>query len=747
MTRSATACRVAALASLLVLPLCWFVALHAQPFPAPLIYPAYLLVVIAAPGTLFWRRLTGGTGWFEVDAVLGTVFGLALECLVYPLGRWLDVPLLPLILPALAVGVFFALPGKPTTRRSMPWSAAAGVMVSVAVVAVWYERIGSRVIALTGPLALRPNTDSPYQLALSAELTHHFPPQVPYVVGEPLTYHWMVFGHIASAHWITGIELDVLTNRIEPFVFLLLTTLGAASVAVVLSGRALAAPIGAGLTVLAGDLSPWPWTTTNTLYHDNPLSMGQMISQTQAFAAVLMLPLIAVTALLLRRTPERSRKQVAGLLGVAAVLIATLSVAKATAIPVYGAGLAVAWLHQTVRARRLDLRATALGIMVAICYALNFLVVLHGASNGMALQPGQTFRAMLGGMVAGIDPAVHPGTSVLVIVSAGLLIGWLMPGVGVLLIQRRIPGDPMAVMLLAGLVSAIGAAALLWQYSQAQVFFARSGFVYGVLIATWGLSCLSRRQLFAAVPALALGAAAIYVGRARTPGLPKACGDNSCLDKVFAEPILITFALAAAGVLVLGLLLRASRRTWAALAVAAAIGMTVAPTLVVLRQVSGPSQSLHDSIAPGGIEAARFIRRQSGPDDVIATNIHCHDPAAKRCHHSSFWIAAYAERRVLVQGWCYTAEANATGNIADAMYGPFWDQEKLRINDEAFTAPTRAGLESLRTRYGVDWLLADERVGQVPDELGRLAELRFQSGTVRVYQLYPPPSQQPAEVP
>jgi hypothetical protein len=673
------------------------------------------------------------------------MFGLALECLVYLPGRWLDLPLLPLVLPALAVCVFFALPRTPTSRRSLPWWAMAGVMVSVAVVAVWYERIGSRAIALTGPLALRPNTDSPYQLALAAELTHHFPPQVPYVAGEPLTYHWMAFGHIASAHWITGIELDLLTNRIEPFVFLLLTTLGAAAVAVVLAGRAVAAPIGAGLTVLAGDLSPWPWTTTSTLYHDSPLSMGQMISQTQAFAAVLMLPLIAVTALLLRRTPERSPKQVAGLLGVAAVLIATLSVSKATAIPVYAAGIAAAWLYQSVRARRLDLRATALGIMVAICYALNFLLVVHGASNGMALQPGQTFRAMLGGMVVGIDPAVHPGTSVLVIVSAGLLIGWLIPGVGVLLIRRRVPGDPMAVMLLAGLVAGIGAAAVLWQYSQAQVFFARSAFVYGVLIATWGLACLSRRQLFIVAPALALGAAAIYIGRARTPGLPKACGDNGCLDKVFAKPLLIAFAVTAVGVVLLALVLRASRRTWAALAVAAAIGLTVSPTLASLRYVSRPSAGNgHDSIAPGGIEAARFIRERSGPDDLIATNIHCHDPAAKRCHHSTFWIAAYAERRVLVQGWSYTAEANATGNATGALYGPFWDQEKLRINDDTFTAPTRAGVETLRTKYGVRWLLADERVHALPTDLNRLADLRFQAGTVRVYQLYPPASRQPA---
>ena len=79
MTRSGTASRVAALASLPALPLCWFLALRAHPAWVALAYLAYLLVVIAVPGTLLWRRLTGGTGWFAVDAVLGTGFGLGLE--------------------------------------------------------------------------------------------------------------------------------------------------------------------------------------------------------------------------------------------------------------------------------------------------------------------------------------------------------------------------------------------------------------------------------------------------------------------------------------------------------------------------------------------------------------------------------------------------------------------------------------------------------------------------------------------
>jgi hypothetical protein len=710
-----------------------------------LAYLAYLLVVISAPGTLLWRRMTGGSGWLAVDAVLGTGFGLGLEALIYPLGRWLDIPQLPLVLPALAVGMVLALPRNRSEPRPMPWWAMTGVMVSVGVVAVWFLRLGSRMIPLSGPAALRPNSDSPFQLSLAAELTHHFPPQVPYVAGEPLKYHWMVYNHIASAHWLTGIELDVLTQRVVPFAFLLLTALGAAAVAVVLSGRAVAAPIGAGLAVLAGDLAPWQWTVTGALYNDSPLSIGQLISPTQAFSTVLMLPLIATTAQFLRRTPERSRGQLAGLLTVAAVLIVVLSITKATALPVYGAGIAAAWLYHLARTRRVDSRSTALGLMVGITYAVNFLVVLGRASQGMAFRPAETYRTILSLMMAGHPKGVQPNTSVLVIVSAGLLIGWLLPGIGALLIRRRIPGDPMAVMLVAALVSAIAATSVLWQFSQAQVFFARSAFIYGVLIATWGLACLTRRQLLAVAPALVLGAAAIYLGRTYKTGVPSACRDSGCLDKVFAKPLLIALAVTVAGVILLAVVLRASLRTWVALAVAAAIGLTVAPTLSSLRYVGRPvAGSTYNSIAPGGIEAARFIRQRSSPDDLIATNIHCHAPAAKVCHTASFWIPGYAERRVLVEGWAYTAKANEDGTSKNALHGPFWDQEKLRINDEAFTAPTRDGLESLRTKYGVRWLLADERVRKMPDELARLAELRFQSGTVRVYQLYPPPLRQPA---
>ena len=748
MSRAGRVTGLAALASLPVLPLGWFAGLQAQPAWIPAAYLGYLLVVIAIPGTMFWRRLTGGSGWFLVDAVLGTTFGLACEALIYPLGRWLDLPLIALVMPALALGLFLALPRKLRDDRTTPWWAVAGVMVSAGVVAAWFVRVGSRLIPIDGLSALRPNSDSPFQLSLAAELTHHFPPQVPYVAGEPLTYHWMAYDHIASAHWITGIELDVLTQRVVPFAFLLLTALGAAAVGMVLTGRAVAAPIAAGLTVLAGDLSPWSWTVTHTLYHDSPLSMGQMISPTQTYSTVIMLPLIAVTALLLRRKPDQSKRRLAGLFLTATILITVLSISKATALPVYAAGIAAAWLYLTIKDRRLNVSALVLGVLVGTTYTVNFFVVLRAASHGMEVEPGKTFRNMLSTMLTGVDPSVQQGPNLLPIVTAAVLIGWLLPGAGILLIRRRLPRDPMAVMLLAGLIGAIAATSVLYHYSQAQVFFARTAFVYGVLLAAWGLSSLDRRQYFVIAPALALGVTAIYVGRSRTDGLIRDCRDSTCLDRIFAEPLVYALILTVAGVLVLGLLIRGSRRTWAAIAVAALLGLTVSPTIVSLRKFAFPPQTAYDSIAPGGIEAARLIRRQSGPDDLIATNIHCHAPTGSRCHSGSFWIPGYAERRVLVEGWAYTAQANNVHTSTDALYGPFWDQEKLRINDAAFTAPTRDGLETLRTQYGVRWLLADERVNAVPEELDKLAELRFQSGTVRVYQLYPPRTPQgPRETP
>ena len=41
-------------------------------------------------------------------------------------------------------------------------------------------------------------------------------------------------------------------------------------------------------------------------------------------------------------------------------------------------------------------------------------------------------------------------------------------------------------------------------------------------------------------------------------------------------------------------------------------------------------------------------------DEVIATNAHCSRPnRVSPCDARNFWMAAYAERTMLVEGWAY----------------------------------------------------------------------------------------------
>jgi hypothetical protein len=723
--RTARGKRAAALVSLPVLPLAWFVALQEHPPWMPAAYLGYLLVVIVVPGTMFWRRLTGGVGWLSADVVLGTAFGMAVEALLYPIGMLFKMPFAALLMPALAFGVWRTLPRHRPVERPTPWWSMAGAMVAVGVAAAWFVRVGSQLIPLNGPDALRPDSDAPHNLALAGELTHHVPPRIPYADGKWLTSHWAAYEHIASAHWISSVPLDVLTHRMVPFAWILLTVLGAAAVGMVLTGRAVAAPIGAGLVVAGGDLVAWPWAVSDRVFADGPFSLGELTNPPQAFSTVLLLPLIAITALLLRRKPGTTRGQLFRLFVVAGILVAALALTKSTTLPVYATGLAVAWIYLTVRRGRLNLRALVLGVGVAAAYALVFFLVLRGAASTVRIDPGATFRSLADRMGGG---------SAVTVIAAVVVVGWAMPLVGALLIKRRIPRDPMVLFLLAGFVAAVLGATLLADRGDSQLFFVRTGFVLGVLLATWGLGSLERRQYWIAGVAIAIGVAAIYWGRHQSP---RSCTSTTC----FGQGVAVALVIAALGIGVFGLVLRGSRRTWALIAVAVLVGTTVSPTVASIRRFANPPLTSYDSIAPGGIEAAGFIRRNSGSDDRIATNVHCHQPRASHCQAGSYWISGYAERRVLVEGWSYQARVDDT--YPAAVQGAYWNQDLLRLNDEVFSNPTRQTIETLRTQYDVQWLLLDERVSEPPQNLDKLTELRFQLGTVRVYQIYPPPPANP----
>jgi hypothetical protein len=144
---------------------------------------------------------------------------------------------------------------------------------------------------------------------------------------------------------------------------------------------------------------------------------------------------------------------------------------------------------------------------------------------------------------------------------------------------------------------------------------------------------------------------------------------------------------------------------------------------IITAPISGPT------IPGDGIDVARWLRDQSNPNDLVATNLHftCYPKIDNSCDSRHFWVSAYTERHVLVEGWAYTQKTKAR-------LDPFWDQLLLEANDAAFTDPSAAADATLRDTYRVRWLFADLTMANV-DSIAQYADLRHRDGNFAVYEL------------
>ncbi|MEV0274230.1 hypothetical protein AB0H43_36130 [Hamadaea sp. NPDC050747] len=140
-------------------------------------------------------------------------------------------------------------------------------------------------------------------------------------------------------------------------------------------------------------------------------------------------------------------------------------------------------------------------------------------------------------------------------------------------------------------------------------------------------------------------------------------------------------------------------------------------------------------VPAGALDAGRWLRRHSSPDDLVATNVHCVRLPRGVCDYRNFWVSAYAERRVLVEGWAYTPTAYEIAEKSGANFTrlPYWDQRRLADNDAVFTSGTAADVHRLVSAYRVRWLFADRRLK--PRPLDQVATLRYRSGDCVIYEL------------
>jgi hypothetical protein len=291
-------------------------------------------------------------------------------------------------------------------------------------------------------------------------------------------------------------------------------------------------------------------------------------------------------------------------------------------------------------------------------------------------------------------------------------------------------------LLVGGALAGIGAYLFIDQLADGQQYFARAGFAFGVLASAWGYAevveraRLTRRgKAHLAVFAFAVAAVAI-TAELLFAGWPESTGHRYDMIMPIVRWGLVIAVCVAVGAVVWRMF---GRRGAGGAVLLTAILVVGAPGLVMdaVKSVQHSNGGAYYNVAMprSRVLAARWVRDHSGPSDVLATNVHCQPVTylGAGCDARVFWLSAYSERRVLIEGWMFAPR------LAGAQ-GPFWDQELFQLNEAAIADPTPERLAELRDRYGVRWLVVE---GDPSPRLAELAEFRHREGSTRVYEIPP----------
>ena len=730
-------------------------AAYGTPWAAILAFSAYLAVGIMLPGVLLWRWLRGNIDGFAADLPFGTGLAIALWILLYIPGRAIGVPLLPMVIPIATVAAFLTVkrlrPYWRSTRAPMPswwtWSVAAALVLALWVI----TRNGLQIEPIAFPDAAFQYSDMSYQLALAGELKHHLPGQIPFVIGQPLDYHWFLHAEAAAASWSTGIELDLLLRRLLPVTVALLPVLSVAALATRLAKKSWAGPLAAWLLLTVTSFDVYGWGGRNLISQAAYSSGVLMYSLTHAFAVVLAIPVVWVIVCILRKDTAK------GNWILLAVGLTALAGAKASFVPMLVAAVALTAVVKLTTQRKLDRATIGLALTTVAALAFAQFVLFSPGASGIAVGPGQSFRALASkvGFASRYDSHAA-AAAVLATTGTTLLVSWAIAATGMIAFFRRnCLKDPAAVFLIGFVGAGLAAGVIFRHPGFSQLYFVRAAFPIAIAASAWGITLVlddGRIRLRELVPriaaALAIGMILAKILSATTPDKPS---QQSGVVAVSVQVILPWLAVLLAAAVIAVVLTRTTEATRAlGLAVLVVFGVaavhipaTVATTLTKPVCVSGPDRPecrhTRRQIPAGGAEAARYIRDHSKPSDRLATNSHCTPVYTERkCDGRNFWLSAYAERRVLVEGWAYTPTAQSRKDSHAAINGPFWDQELLRVNDRAFSRPTKQDLDDLATKYGVRWLVFDTNFDRPPARLAALATYRLTAGAIAVYELAPP---------
>ncbi|MEU4836440.1 hypothetical protein, partial [Streptosporangium sp. NPDC023615] len=373
------------------------------------------------------------------------------------------------------------------------------------------------------------------------------------------------------ASWVTGLEPLVLLFRLG-----MLPVLAAFVVLAGMTGRRVTGSwAGAALTAAGTVL-----VTTPSLYlgRSGAFTWGGVpdliwASPTQMFGALLFAPVVLLLIDLLEH-----RRRAAGHWPLLGILLVAVAGAKATYLPLLGAGLLAVAATGTVRWRRPS-RPTLVALgMTAACFLLAQFVLFGGAKQALVVDPLSFMRTVreemtgTGPLPGRADPSPLSSLGI----AAVFLLGWAAAwgGIAGLLCRPRLLARPGVTLMLGIGAAGVGAALLLGHPGRSQLFFLWGAYPYLAALAAFGILVLLRRarqSRRATLCAAGAGLAGAYL-------IPFLCGVRLPLapgtpDSALYRPYAVLVVAVLAGATVLTFT-RGRLRAWALVVTAlAALGL------------------------------------------------------------------------------------------------------------------------------------------------------------------------------
>ncbi|GAB3347832.1 hypothetical protein [Modestobacter lapidis] len=582
------------------------------------------------------------------------------------------------------------------------WGLAVAWALAARALAGYYSPVGDG-----GPFR-QFYVDLPWHIALTAEALDRAPTVYPWIPDVGIGYSWLFFG-----------TLGLLGNLSGATAAQLVLSVGPALLALVVPAALVACTWVAGRSRLAAGLAPVVFSLARAplFGHTEGVQITPqwvLINRDATNAMVLAVVLLLVV----RRQHTAGRAEPARRPAAAPFLLVVFLIAFAAAgsrggavVPILGAA-GLSWL---LSLRNGDERRDTTWSLSVIGLAVVCATVAVTRSSGSFRVDPLSFLPV---QVAAWGP-------IPVATLASLVVMLAMTG-AVALVGRWLPPARPAVPVLAGAALAgIVGLTLFGHPSFSQLYFFHAGWpviVVGLaLVLAVAVGALGPLVLLV----LAVGVLAAQV-LLDPPDLLPPTPWPIRLAVVAVLALLVIGGLTAALARVHGWR-RTTALTLPVLLLALqpwALPEVVHPAAVV---TAAPTQG---SVSDGQLALLAELRERSDPDDLVATNKHClgGTVATGTCDARWFTVAAFAERRVLVEGWSYDYTWTSSGN--DNLE-PYWDPALLRANDGFIADPGPATCRVLRDA-GVRWIFVDHREPWSP----RIADFAEPVGAVEDASLY-----------